>query len=249
MAKLIDRKDKMEPAAFTMQVDALCTSYQREQGVVEVLLQILSAKKLEQLPEALQALPVVQGLRGLLDGLQEAGITNARFDPALMRGFDYYTGVVFEVFDTNPENNRSMFGGGRYDGLVGLFGVEPVPTIGFGMGDVTLQNFLESHELLPKLLTETDLYIVLIGDVTDKAQRTIRELRENGLRVAVDISGRKPDKQIRTAEKKGIHYVLFIGERELEQEQFVLRNIVTSEEERHGISRVTSIVKDYRKNR
>lgn len=249
MAKLIDRKDKMEPAAFTMQVDALCTSYQREQGVVEVLLQILSAKKLEQLPEALQALPVVQGLRGLLDGLQEAGIANARFDPALMRGFDYYTGVVFEVFDANPENNRSMFGGGRYDGLVGLFGVEPVPTIGFGMGDVTLQNFLESHELLPELLTETDLYIVLIGDVTDKAQRTIRELRENGLRVAVDISGRKPDKQIRTAEKKGIHYVLFIGERELEQEQFVLRNIVTSEEERHGISRVTSIVKDYRKNR
>jgi len=249
MAKLIDRKDKMEKAAFIMQIDALCTSYQREAGLVERLQAILEVKKLSQLPMELQALSVVQSLQKLLDGLEEAGISNVRFDSALMRGFDYYTGVVFEVFDTNPENNRSMFGGGRYDGLVGLFGVEPVPTVGFGMGDVTLQNFLESHDLLPDLSAETDIYVVLIGDVIDKAQRPIRELREHGLRVAVDLSGRKLEKQIKVADKKGIHYVLFIGERELEEEIFVLRNITTSEEERHGISRVTSIVKDYRKQK
>jgi histidyl-tRNA synthetase len=252
MAKLIDRKDKMEKAAFIMQVDALCTPFQRDAGLVDRLTTILDAKKLEQLPTELQQLPVVQSLQRLLAGLEDAGVTNARFDSALMRGFDYYTGVVFEVFDTDPENNRSMFGGGRYDGLVGLFGVEPVPTIGFGMGDVTLQNFLESHNLLPALSSETDLYVALIGDtdaLLQRCQRTIRELRNNGIRVAVDLSGRKPEKQIKAADKKGIHYVLFIGERELEEEIFVLKNIVTGEEERHGISRITSIVKDYRKHK
>jgi len=247
MSKVIDRKDKIDGPTFQMQVDALCTPYQRETGVVARLEEYLAARKLSQLPEAIRQHSAFQDLQNLMDLLSEAGITNIAYDPGLMRGLDYYTGVVFEVYDTDPENNRSMFGGGRYDGLVGLFGVEPVPTVGFGMGDVTLQNFLRSHGLLPAPRTETDLYVVLIGEVAEKAQRTIRELRDNGLRVAVDVTGRKPDKQIKAADKKGVHYALFIGERELEQEIFELRNLVTGDEERHGIFRIISIVKDHRK--
>ena len=104
--------------------------------------------------------------------LSNAGIKNVRFDVTLMRGFDYYTDIVFEVFDTHPDNNRSMLGGGRYDGLVGLFGV-PVPTVGFGWGDVTLANFLELHRLTPDLRAETDVYVALIGDVAQEAQKQI----------------------------------------------------------------------------
>lgn len=247
LAKLIDRKAKMDGATFTMQLDALCTPHQREQGIAEQLAKLLEVKRLEQLPAELQNHPSTLALRHLLAALDEAGISNARFDPSLMRGFDYYSGIVFEVFDTHPDNNRSMFGGGRYDGLVGLFGVEPVATVGFGMGDVTLQNFLDSHGLLPELRTETDVYVAIIGDSLGQAQRTIAELRENGLRVAVDASGRKPEKQIKAAAKKGIAYVLFVGQRELEEELFVLRNIVTGEEERHSVHRCISIIKDYRK--
>jgi histidyl-tRNA synthetase len=140
-----------------------------------------------------------------------------------------------------------MFGGGRYDGLVGLFGVEPVPTVGFGMGDVTLQDFLTVHELLPALKPETDVYVILVGDVYEFAQPVIRELRKQGLRLAVDATERKIDKQIRTAEKKGIDYVLFIGARELTDDMYVLKNIQTGEEERHGVARTVSIVKDYRR--
>lgn len=139
-----------------------------------------------------------------------------------------------------------MFGGGRYDGLVALFGAEPVASVGFGMGDVTLQDFLEVHGLLPKLQPETDVYVALIGDVAEKAQKVITELREMGVNVAVDLSGRTADKQIKTALKKGINYVLFIGEQELADEQFTLKNLATSEEERKSLQRVVSIVKDYR---
>ena len=79
--------------------------------------------------------------------LSEIGVTNTEFDAEIVRGFDYYTGMVFEVFDTNPENRRSLFGGGRYDNLLEMFGVDPVPTVGFGMGDVTIRDFLETHKL------------------------------------------------------------------------------------------------------
>ena len=83
----------------------------------------------------------------LINKLKEKGIENINFSPTLTRGFDYYTGVIFEVFDTNPENKRSLFGGGRYDNLLEIFGAEPVPTVGFGMGDITIRDFLETHNL------------------------------------------------------------------------------------------------------
>ena len=86
-------------------------------------------------------------INGLLERLKEAGIKNVVFNPTITRGFDYYTGMVFEIFDTSPENNRSLFGGGRYDNLLEIFGVEPVPTVGFGMGDITIRDFLETHNL------------------------------------------------------------------------------------------------------
>ena len=69
------------------------------------------------------------------------------FDKTIARGFDYYTGMVFEVFDTHAENRRSLFGGGRYDNLLEMFGVDPVPTVGVGMGDITIRDFLETHKL------------------------------------------------------------------------------------------------------
>lgn len=74
-------------------------------------------------------------------------LPNVKFDANIVRGFDYYTGMVFEVFDVNPENRRSLFGGGRYDNLLEIFGVEPVPCVGFGMGDITIRDFLETHNL------------------------------------------------------------------------------------------------------
>ncbi len=73
--------------------------------------------------------------------------SNIVFDPELARGQTYYTGMVFEIFDTNTDNNRSIAGGGRYDNLLELFDVEPVPAVGFGMGDITMRDFLETHGL------------------------------------------------------------------------------------------------------
>ncbi|HTE21581.1 MAG TPA: histidine--tRNA ligase [Candidatus Limnocylindria bacterium] len=249
MAGLIDRMHKMDYAEFTATVDALFQPHQREGGEPELLMEFLNVKTVNDLPGELRVHPSVLELQVLMDLLAKAGVTNFEFDPTLMRGFAYYTDIVFEVFDTHPENNRSMFGGGRYDGLVGLFGVEPIATAGFGMGDVTLQNFLETHELLPPLPPETDAYVILIGDVYEGAQPVFRQFRDLGVKLAIDTTGRKPDKQIKTAVKKNIHYALFIGEKELDDEQYVLKNLMTGTDERHGVERTVSLIKDYRRKK
>lgn len=90
-----------------------------------------------------------QNLEGFLEKLKETGITNARVDRSFARGQTYYTGIVFEIYDTNPANSRALCGGGRYDNLLELFDVEPVPTTGFGMGDIAIRDFLETHKLGP----------------------------------------------------------------------------------------------------
>ncbi|HEY8999038.1 MAG TPA: histidine--tRNA ligase [Candidatus Saccharimonadales bacterium] len=246
LIKLIDRMHKMDRAAFEAEVDAMFSPSQRDAGASNKLIGLLKIKQIEHLPQAVREHGSIKEIQNLMGLLNEARISNAVFDITLMRGFDYYTDIVFEVFDNDPENNRSMFGGGRYDGLVGLFGVEPVSTVGFGMGDVTLQNFLEAHDLLPPLRSETDVYAVLIGDVYAKAQHVIGELREMGLNVAVDSTGRKAALQIKTAVKKGVHYAIFIGEKELAEGLYEVRNLMTGVSERHSASRIVSIVKDYR---
>lgn len=88
-----------------------------------------------------------EDLEQVMSKLREAGITNIKVDNTLKRGQAYYTGVVFEFFDTNPENPRSILGGGRYDNLMELFDVEKLPAVGFGAGDVTIKDFLETHGL------------------------------------------------------------------------------------------------------
>lgn len=226
-SKLIDRLHKMERNVFLSKLDAILSAKQREDGVAERLMAVLDAKQLNDLPiEALEQ-PAAQQLKEVLGRLKRAGV-HAVFEGSLMRGFDYYTGVVFEVFDTNPENNRSMLGGGRYDGLVGLFGVEPVPTVGFGWGDVTLANFLEGHNLLPKLTPETDVYVVNIADAD--ITHTASGLRAAGLNVAADLSGKKLGDQLKTASKKGVRYAVIIGEDELKSGKLKLKDLESGQE-------------------
>jgi histidyl-tRNA synthetase len=232
VGKLIDRRSKLQPAAFLKSLDTAVSTKARQSGKVEQLLTILDTTDLKRLPVELRQHTSAQELQTILEQLKAHGITNVRFDIGLMRGFDYYTDIVFEVFDTHPDNNRSMLGGGRYDGLVGLFGVQPVPTVGFGWGDVTLANFLTLHHLLPDLKSETDVAVVLAGVGAEQAQPVINELRQAGLNVAVDLSGRKLGDQLKAADKKGLTNVLIIGEAELAKAIFILKNLQSGKEQK-----------------
>ncbi len=246
--RLIDRIDKIERTEFSSKLDAILTPAQRTNKTEERLMAFLDVQKLEDLPADLQKFDSATELRELMQALTEDGVNNIVFEASLMRGFDYYTDIVFEVFDTSPENNRSMFGGGRYDGLVEAFGAEAVPTVGYGMGDIPLTNFLETHQLSPDLRPETDLYVIAIGNFYRPVQKIANELREMGVNVAVDTTGRKTDKQIKTAVKKDIRYALFVGEEELTSKQYRLKDLKTGAEETIDLEGIAATLKDFRRS-
>jgi len=247
MIKLMDRKSKIPKEAFEAEARQIFDASEADSGFKK-LVALSEAKSMAELPEKLLASSPIKQVQLLFTHLKEAGIKNAVFDVSLMRGFDYYTDIVFEVFDNDPQNNRSLFGGGRYDGLVGLFGAEAVPTIGFGMGDVTIADFLQTHELLPEIHSETDVYLVVIGDVLRQAQGVAKLMRQEGVNVAVELLSKKPEKQIKTAVKKNIPFALFVGEQELNSERFSLKDLATQGEEALSLERVIARVLD-RRNR
>lgn len=236
LSKLIDRMNKMDPQKFA----ASATEIVNGQCEPQKVLDLLAVNSLDELQSIIKEHDSIPELRLLLELLEQTGITNAQFDITLMRGFDYYTDIVFEINDTNPENNRSMFGGGRYDGLVGLFGVDPVPTVGFGMGDVTLANFLDSHNLFPKLLNETDLIIATIGDVYAGASVLAGQLRSKGLNVGIDATSRKLDKKLKSITKLGVRYVLFVGQDELDSQTFKLKDLISGDEDILSVDEIAS---------
>jgi histidyl-tRNA synthetase len=230
MVQLFDKKDKISPAEFVEKAKSIFKK-ETEKKQLDKLTKLLKAKSLAELPEEIRSTQAVKEIQVLFTLLAEHQITAATFDITLMRGFDYYTDIVFEVFDLDPENNRSMFGGGRYDGLVSAFGVEPVPTVGFGMGDAPIENFLSSHKLEPRFVSSTDVYVVVVGDVLKEAQELASNLRRSGINVAVDITGRKPEKQLKAAIKMSAPYLLFVGEQEVANQKYILRNVETKNED------------------
>ncbi len=184
-------------------------------------------------------LPVV------IEALKNSGIENTKIDKTLARGQAYYTGVVFEFYDTNPENSRSLLGGGRYDNLTALFGDSDLPVVGFGMGDVTIKDFLETHNLLPTYRPSTELYVALADQtVKPEAIDIIVAIRKMNVNVAVDFTGRKLGDQIKAADKLKIPYVMVIGENEIKNRKFSVKKLSNGNEKEVAIEEIPDLVKD-----
>jgi len=172
-----------------------------------------------------------------------------KFDPSIVRGLDYYTGTVFEQFDLTPDNNRAMFGGGRYDGLVSIFVDEEIPATGLAIGDVTFLNFLESWNLLPTLPNQVDYLITRWPGESEKenkqyaevTQEVARVLREEGNTVETWLDGdTKLDKQLKYADKKGVSSAVIVGPDELKKGEITIKDLKTGKQETKLLQSSTS---------
>lgn len=165
-------------------------------------------------------------VREVRERLEALGVDNVRFDPYLARGFDYYTGVVFEVFALDPENRRALFGGGRYDGLTKHFGAPEIPAVGFGMGDVTAIDLLATLNKTPAYKPASELHVIVADD---SARTTVLAAAETwrtaGINVSVDLSGRKVGDQIRYADKLAVPCVCVIGSSEIESNEVEVKRL------------------------
>jgi len=223
LLRLMDRKEKMDARKYKEAMHALLGP-----ELSNILLTSYNPKNIRKVVAASEA---GNTFLDILEKLERRGIKNIVHDPYLVRGFDYYTGMIFEVFDTSSKNNRSLFGGGRYDNLQELFGGEVIPTVGFGMGDVTLRDFLETHKLIPEYLSPTDLYIAPMSpSYFDFAARLAQKVRRHDLTVAVDFTGKKVGDQIKTADKKHIPFVLVVGEEEEKTGMYKLKQMANKQE-------------------
>jgi histidyl-tRNA synthetase len=225
VVRLIDKINKMSARDFETAVKDLLGK-QRQDEVWRKLSAVIGARTFEEIPEEIVASKEFQAVRELFEVLASFGVSAAIFDITLMRGLDYYTGTVFEVFDLDPENNRAMFGGGRYDGLVGMFGVEPISAFGFAPGLTTTELFLKSHGLLPEFAGEVEIGIALVGrEFAGEAFKLTEKLRGEGQKVELDAREVKLDKKFKGFEKKGVQKVVVFGENEARSGEYEIKEL------------------------
>lgn len=229
LSKLIDKKKKLTVDEFTSSIAELLADKATE------FIAAIEKSSLEDV--AVFANPEdVAKTKEIMASLASKGITNARFDITLMRGFDYYTDVVFEFFDVHPDNNRSLFGGGRYNDLLDIFNMDKVPAVGFGMGDVTAKDFLEAHKIVPELESMTKVCVApLSKNELAFAEEVAAKLRAAGVNTEIDFTYRKYDRIIASAQKKFVPFLLAIGEQEASSKQLSLKQ-TDSGETKTGLS-------------
>ncbi|MCK5115472.1 MAG: histidine--tRNA ligase [Candidatus Aegiribacteria sp.] len=178
--------------------------------------------------------------------LKYAGITEAQFDAGVVRGLDYYTGIVFEVSDTGSKNRRAICGGGRYDNLVGMFGGQKVTGVGFGLGLLTLELFLKTYDLIPGGISgkhPVDIFLAVYSDEERTfAVNLAEKLRNAGVSVEIDITGKNLSKQFKIADRKLIGYVAVIGPVEAASGRITLKNMISGTETECEVSEVPGIL-------
>ncbi len=212
VTRLLDKREKIE-------------DFQKQ------LARALNEEKAEKLLAYLERTTSTAYLEELRVQLESMGVRNMVIDTKITRGFDYYTGMVFEIFDTHEGNRRSLAGGGRYDNLLSLFGTEKIPAVGFAMGDVTARDFLETHGLLPAYSPSTELMIAIVDEsATSHAIKLAQDLRREDVTVAVNFSGKRMGDQVRYADKMKIPFVLAIGKQERESGRYTIKNLATGAE-------------------
>ena len=154
-----------------------------------------------------------------------------KYNPKVIRGLDYYTGTVFEAYELGGQS-RAILGGGRYDNLVADVGGNPLPGVGFAMGDVVIELVLRDAGVIPGGLGDHPQVIVTVFDETtlSESMRLAAEIREAGYRVVVYPEGDKLGKQFKFADRLGIPLAVICGPEELTNNQVAIKNLKTREQ-------------------
>jgi histidyl-tRNA synthetase len=156
-----------------------------------------------------------------------------RFDPNIVRGLDYYTGIVFEAADIKGDVRRSILGGGRYDNLLADVGGERLPSVGFAMGDMVVALLLEEYGRIPQELDKppASVLVTIFNESSLLASFALAaELRRAGLKVNCYPEAAKLSKQFKFADRTGIRLAVLLGPDELASNQVGIKNLRSGEQ-------------------
>ncbi len=178
-------------------------------------------------------------LEELIKYLKEFGYEkNIKIDFSLVRGLDYYTGPVFEVWTSGGK--WGLAGGGRFDKMIELFGGPDTPATGISLGFERILYVMEQEKMFDLPKTNIQVFVAPVNDeVRSDALKISQELRKDSVSCDTDLMNRKLSKQLEFASNLGIPYVVIIGKEELKEDSVKLRNMKTGKEEIVKISEIS----------
>lgn len=233
--RIIDKKNKIDSKSFKEELGKFIKSPKD----IDNLLQFLAMNSLEQIPTKYKEGTSYKNLNQIFSYLK---LPNLVFDTSIIRGFDYYTDIVFEVTDNDPDNNRSIMGGGRYDHLIEQLGEDKLPIVGFGLGDSSFLNFLRAHNLIPELKNHQTLGVLIIGDVYEGCSDLLNQLRGNNIDTVINFSNAKIGQKIKWALREDLKYVIVVGENELKTNKYNLKDLTNSTQEELTIEEIIKTI-------
>ena len=229
---LLDKMQKMDEETFTQSILDIV----QEPTLAATIQTILSAKNLDDIEAIKGELEALTELKKLFSYLEAYGVSQfVSFDISIVRGLAYYTGVVFEIFDTK-RSMRAIAGGGRYDKLVSLYGGQPTPAVGFAMGDVVLSDLLTESGMAPSPSPKSDLFVVSFSKDFPKLLKTVAPFRNADISTEYPLKLNNIGKQMKLADAARSQIVLFAGGDEELQGQYKIKILSTGAEQLIDIS-------------
>jgi histidyl-tRNA synthetase len=232
---LIDRKGKMSPTEWDANALDLGMNARQLDGMKVFLEDPDLWKKSDTLVRVFSAL----GALGVQDYV--------RFDSKIIRGLLYYTSTVFEAFAVDSEVRRALLGGGRYDNLMAQVGGDPLPAVGFAMGDLTLGLALESLGLVLKEIKNApaDVLVTVFDAQTQPLSTTFAtELRQAGMNVICSPDVSKLPKQFKYADRIGVPVVVVIGPDEAASGQVTIKDLRSGTQQTLARAKAVPTIKD-----
>ncbi|MFB6170783.1 MAG: histidine--tRNA ligase [Haloarculaceae archaeon] len=228
--RAVDKSAKVERAEYYgLLTDAGLTRSEAEQ--FDELLEAGDIDEIAAVADTDRVREAVENLRAVLGAAEDFGAREyCTVSLETARGLDYYTGVVFECFDSTGEVSRSVFGGGRYDDLIESFGGQPTPAVGVAPGHATLGLLLQRAGVWPEEAPQTDYYVLQVGDTRDVAARIARDLRGRGHVVESDVAGRSFGAQLNYADAVNAETVVIVGERDLENGEVTVKDMESGDQ-------------------
>lgn len=241
--KVIDKAKKVSAEALNKMVSEILDDNQKQ-----IFNDYLAIDNDQSLIQFLEKYGIKENAKSFLDIISTCQDLNLieyiQYDPTIVRGLDYYTGLVFEVFDKHPDNNRAIAGGGAYANLLQIFNEDPLAGIGFGLGDVTLKDFLETHKILPDLNKPNhDLFITYFDQESELACfKLANKLRSHGKNIELNLAPIKFKKVFKLAENKGHQFVAMMGENERTNNEIQIKNTKTREAKNFKLDQITEMI-------
>lgn len=232
LTRLMDKYAKLSKGDFVKSMKEIGLS----ENNVKRIDDFLNAESIDDLVDKITELKnreSIEEIKKIMKNLSDLGYQEyLLFSPSLIRGFDYYDGLIFEIFDNHKDNNRAMFGGGRYNGLAELFGSISFPAIGFAPGDETFKIFLESWNILPQVdIYQDNYYLPLLSEkLADENFILAKKLRSENKKVEQGLNLLKIGKALEYANKKGLGKIVILGEEEFDKKIYKIKDMQSGQE-------------------